>query len=121
MDRIELRGLEVWAHHGVHPDERQRGQRFVLDLRVEADLSIAGASDDLSDTVDYRALAETVAEAATGGPHQLLETVADRVAAAVLADPRARAVEVTVTKPDAPLRVRVAHASVTLRRERTTA
>lgn len=118
MDQIRLRGIQVWAHHGVFPDERQRGQSFVVDVTLDLDLAEAAATDDLAATVDYGQLARQVADAASGGPHQLLETVAGRVLEVALTDPRVRAAEVTVEKPHAPLPVPAGSVSVTLRRGR---
>jgi dihydroneopterin aldolase len=80
MERIELHGIEVYGHHGVHAHERERGQRFVVDLAVGADLSVAGASDRLEDTVDYTALVDAVATVVGGEPVDLLETLAARIA-----------------------------------------
>lgn len=118
MDKIRLQGLQVWAHHGVFLEERQRGQSFVIDLTLEVDLAEAAASDDLVATVDYGELARQVADAASGGPYQLLETVAGHVLEVALADPRVQAAEVTVEKPHAPLPVPAGSVSVTLRRGR---
>jgi dihydroneopterin aldolase len=118
MDRINLHGIEVWARHGVLPEERERGQPFVVHVTLELDLAAAGATDDLASTVDYSVLAADVATAASGGPHRLLETVAGRVLDVVLARDRVQAGEVTVEKPHAPLPVPAAGVSVTLRRER---
>lgn len=120
MDRIVIEGLEVWAYHGVLAHEREHGQRFVVDAALQLDLEPAGASDDLADTLDYGRLAEQIRASAGGGPHQLIETVAQRVADACLDDPRVAAVEVAVHKPDAPLRVPVRSVRVELRRQRPT-
>lgn len=118
MDRIAITGLEVFAHHGVLPHERQLGQRFVIDVVLEVDLAPAAASDDVADTVDYGTLAGDVAAVVSGTPADLIETVADRVAGRCLADRKVGAVEVTVHKPAAPLPVIAREVSVTLRRER---
>jgi dihydroneopterin aldolase len=81
-DRIELRGLRALGTHGVLPEERDRPQPFEVDLDLEVDLRSAGRSDDLSDTVDYGAVAEAVA-AVIAGPHaDLLEHLAERMARA---------------------------------------
>jgi 7,8-dihydroneopterin aldolase/epimerase/oxygenase len=119
VDRIVIAGLEVWAHHGVLPHETELGQRFVVDVALELDLAPAGASDHLSDTVDYGALAQAVADRVAGERHQLLERVAGRVADLVLQDPRVAAVEVVVHKPAAPLRVPAREVRVEVRRTRT--
>jgi 7,8-dihydroneopterin aldolase/epimerase/oxygenase len=117
-DRVTLRGIEVFAHHGVLAHERELGQRFVVDVTVWLDTAEAAATDDLQATVDYGELAGAVAAAATDPPAALIETVADRVADVVLADHRVTQVEVTVHKPAAPLPVAAADVAVTVHRSR---
>jgi 7,8-dihydroneopterin aldolase/epimerase/oxygenase len=120
-DRIELRGLRVRGHHGVYDHERRDGQDFVVDVTVGLDLAPAGASDDLADTLDYGALAKRVAAIVGGPPANLIETVAARVADAVLADdPRVSAVEVTLHKPQAPIPLEFADVAVVIQRTRPT-
>ncbi len=118
MDRITIHGIEVWAHHGIHPEERVRGQPFVVQVSIDLDLGEAAVSDDLAATVDYGVLASEVAAAAVGEPLHLLEAVAGRILDAVMAHPRVQAGEVTIDKPHAPLPVAASRVSVTLRRER---
>lgn len=117
-DRIVIDGLEVWAHHGVLPHERELGQRFVLDVAFEVDLAPAGVSDALADTVDYGTLAQAIHDRVAGERHDLLERVAERVAELVLDYPRVRAVEVVVRKPAAPLTVAAREVRVEVRRSR---
>jgi dihydroneopterin aldolase len=104
-DRILVRDLRVFAHHGVLPEEAEHGQVFVLDLDLSVDLQAAGHTDDLERTIDYGGLTERVAELVASRRRQLLEAVAADVAELVLADERVREVRVRVTKPHAPLRV----------------
>lgn len=118
MDRIAITGIEVFGHHGVLPHERELGQRFVIDVVLEADLSAAASTDALDQTVDYGVLAGDVAEVAVAQPAALIETVAGRIADRCLAEPRVQAVEVTVHKPAAPVPVIVGDVAVTLRRTR---
>jgi dihydroneopterin aldolase len=66
-DRLLLRGMEFYAYHGVHPEERRLGQRFVVDLEVELDLVPAGRSDTLEATVNYGTLYHTVRAIVKGG------------------------------------------------------
>ena len=117
-DRIALRGLQVWGHHGVYDHERRDGQDFVLDLVLDVDLAKAGASDDLADTVDYGALAEGAAAVVAGPPRRLIEAVAAEVAQRVLDDERVGAVEVTLHKPQAPITVPFDDVAVVVRRSR---
>jgi 7,8-dihydroneopterin aldolase/epimerase/oxygenase len=102
-DRIMVRNLRVFGHHGALPDEAERGQVFLIDLDLTLDLGPAGRSDDLARTVDYGGLTGRVAELVAGRRRNLVEAVAQDVADLVLADGRVDEVRVRVTKPHAPL------------------
>lgn len=115
-DRISLTGLRVRGFHGVFEHERRDGQEFVVDAVLELDTTGAAKSDDLADTIDYGALAQALAAVVAGEPVNLLETLAERLAAACLADPRVGAAEVTVHKPQAPIPLTFTDVSVTVRR-----
>jgi dihydroneopterin aldolase len=117
-DRVTLTGLRVRGFHGVFEHERRDGQDFVVDAVLELDTSRAAASDDLADTVHYGELASALAAVVAGEPLDLLETLAARLAAVGLADPRVQAVTVTVHKPQAPIPLSFADVAVTIRRER---
>lgn len=103
-DEILLEGLEFYAYHGVNPEERALGQRFVVDVALAADLRPAGRADDLARTIDYGAVYRRVRAVVEGPPRQLLEAVAEAIAAALLAEFPAAAVTVAVRKPAPPLR-----------------
>ena len=117
-DRITLTGLRVHGWHGVHEFERRDGQEFVVDATVWLDLGAAAATDELSATLDYDALARRAAAIVTGDPCDLIETVAARIAAEILTDQRVEAVEITVHKPHAPLSYAFTDVSVTVSRRR---
>jgi 7,8-dihydroneopterin aldolase/epimerase/oxygenase len=117
-DRIELRGIQAFGHHGVLPHERELGQTFLVDVALELDLSRAGASDDLADTVDYGALSGDLHAVVTRERYDLIERLATRLAEVCLARPAVVAATVTVHKPHAPVPVALADVAVTLRRTR---
>lgn len=117
-DSIVLTGLRVRANHGVFDFERADGQDFVVDVTAWLDLSVAAAGDDLGATVHYGELAEEVVAAVERDPVDLIETVAERVAATVLAHEPVDAVEVTVHKPQAPIAVPFADVAVRIVRSR---
>jgi dihydroneopterin aldolase len=102
-DRIELRGLVISGICGALPEERERAQPLEVDLDVAADLSAAGESDDLADTLDYGSITEQVEGIVTSGAPMLLERLARTIADAVLADPRAVSVTVAVRKLRPPV------------------
>ncbi len=117
-DSITLTGLRVTAHHGVYDFERENGQDFVIDVTVWLDLRAAARSDDLAGTIHYGELAVEVTDAARGNPVDLIETVAERIAAVVLAHEQAERVQVTVHKPNAPISVPFADVAVQITRTR---
>jgi 7,8-dihydroneopterin aldolase/epimerase/oxygenase len=117
-DRITLRGLAVHGNHGVFEHERTDGQDFVVDVALDLDTSAAARSDNLADTVDYGAVAATVAAIVSGEPVNLIETLAERIATACLADVRVASVEVTVHKPSAPIPLTFGDVAVTITRQR---
>jgi dihydroneopterin aldolase len=119
--KIELRGLELYGHHGVLHDERERGQRFLVDVRLEPADGRAAVSDDIGDAVDYRDVVEIVREVFEGRAFQLLEAVAAALVDALLARLPLAWVEVCVRKPDVVLERPVEHAAVTVERYAATA
>ena len=102
-DCIQLRGLRVVCIVGVLPEERERPQPLELDIDIYADLSAAGKSDELDDTVDYGSVATTVEEICLGMKAQLLERLAELVAGRLLELDGVVAVEVTVKKIRPPV------------------
>jgi len=117
-DHIRIEGLRVHANHGVFDDERREGQLFLVDVTVWLPLGRAAESDDLDRTVHYGDLAEQVVAAVERDPVDLIETVAERVADVALGFDLVERTEVTVHKPNAPIRVPFGDVSVTIVRER---
>ena len=99
---VEITGLEVFAHHGVHEEEKRDGQTFLFDVRLET-LAAAERSDRLEDAVDYGMVASRVVELAEGGPYDLLERLAAVIADDLLERFSPESVSVTVHKPQAPI------------------
>jgi dihydroneopterin aldolase len=118
LDRISIAGLRARGFHGVLPEERVTGQDFVVDALLWLDAAPAAAGDDLTLTADYAALADRLADIVAGPPVALIETLAERLAAACLADPVVAEAEITVHKPQAPVSANVTDISVTIRRSR---
>jgi len=119
VDRIAVRNLALFAYHGVFEGEQEIGQRFYLDVMVEADLRPAAASDAVDRTIDYAALVNVVSEAFGEKRQKLLETLAERVAERVFSTfAMAQAVEVTIRKPSAPIEAVFDHVEIQIRRVR---
>ena len=84
MDKIFIKNLELYAYHGVNPEEKENGQRFFLDITAAADLREAGLSDDLSRTVSYAKIIKTASAVFCAEKNDLIERAAERVADALL-------------------------------------
>ena len=118
-DRLAVRGIEAFGHHGVLVQERRDGQVFLVDLELSLDTREAARSDDLRDTVDYGSLVAKVKTVMESDPVDLIETLAERIAGTCLQDPRVRSVEVTVHKPDAPIEAVFRDVTLTITRSTT--
>ena len=96
--RLILSGLTAFGYHGNNPAERKLGQTFTADLEVTLDTRKAAATDKVEDTISYPLLEKTARAVLEGKPANLLETVAERIAAALLKHPGVIQVTVRVTK-----------------------
>jgi 7,8-dihydroneopterin aldolase/epimerase/oxygenase len=118
-DTIFIKGILIHARHGVMEHESEVGQRFVIDLELDTDLSESSRTDRLSDTVSYSNVVTTATSAFKDTNYRLLERAAGAVADAILAAfPRIRAVKVTVHKPHAPIAAIFEDVGVVLTRTR---
>jgi 7,8-dihydroneopterin aldolase/epimerase/oxygenase len=118
LDRLSLRGLRVFARHGVYDFERRNGQEFVIDAVLSLDTRPAAAGDDLAQTVNYGALADRLVRLATERPVRLIEALAERLADECLSEPLVAEVEITVHKPQAPIGHRFSDVTIAIRRTR---
>ena len=119
MDRITMHGIDVYAHHGVHPAERELGQRFVIDVSLYGDYSDAAATDSLGHALDYVEVHRRIHEVAASTSFQLLEALAEAICADLLASfaPVQRVV-LTVHKPNPPIPNFLGKVAATLDRDR---
>ena len=121
-DRIFIAGLTLHAYHGVMSHEAKVGQTFGIDLELDIDLSDAGRSDKLADTVSYDSVVTCATEAFLGHRFRLIEAAAGRVADAILSTfPRVRSVAVTIHKPHAPIAATFSDVGVKIVRARAAA
>ncbi|WP_066634347.1 dihydroneopterin aldolase [Desulfolucanica intricata] len=102
-DKIILKGLEFYGYHGVLSEERQLGQKFIIDLELFLNLKESGVTDNPDLTVNYARVFEAVQEVVTGRPSLLIEAVAESIAAKVLSSFNVEKVLVRVRKPQAPV------------------
>jgi dihydroneopterin aldolase len=122
--KISIKGLRVFAHHGVFEFERVNGQDFFIDASVWLDGKAAAANDDLAKTVNYGELANALVANAKANPVDLLETLATRLIELVMSfgggaeTGIVKKAKITVHKPQAPIDHEFSDVSVTVRAKR---
>jgi dihydroneopterin aldolase/2-amino-4-hydroxy-6-hydroxymethyldihydropteridine diphosphokinase len=117
LDTVVVEGITAVGRHGVAASEREKDQTFVADVVAHLDTRLAGREDELSKTVNYATVATLAAGHLAGDHVDLIETLAERIAFAVLEIDTVYAVDVVVHKPEAPIGVPVADTYVVIRRD----
>jgi dihydroneopterin aldolase len=118
MGVIEIEGMEFYAYHGCFSEEQIVGNKFLVDLKLDADCSKASHSDNIHDAVNYQIAYQVVKEQMEIKSH-LLEHVAQRIVSELftkLAD--VRNIRVKVMKMNPPMGGKIQHVSVTLEKKR---
>jgi dihydroneopterin aldolase len=116
VDRIVISGLRELGVHGVLPEEQIRPQPFEVNVELLVDVSAAGVSDALDDTVDYSAVCEAISRVVSSEHYQLLERLASRIAEVCCADPRVDHAIVEVRKLHPPVRAMLDYVGVRVER-----
>lgn len=118
MDKIIIKGLRVYAYHGVNASEKEKGQPFELDVTLGVDTHAAGKSDDLTRTVNYSTVTKRILAVMQAEKNNLLERVAERVAQTLLAEFPIEDVTVLLKKPRAPIAADFDYVAVEITRTR---
>ncbi|CAM3656129.1 dihydroneopterin aldolase [Brevibacillus invocatus] len=103
MDNIYFNGMSFYGFHGVFAAEAELGQRFYVDLELSLDLSKAGASDDLNDTINYAEIFTCVQQIVEGERFKLVEALTANIAEKLLRQFPLQEARVKVTKPNPPI------------------
>ncbi|SDP95920.1 dihydroneopterin aldolase [Litchfieldia salsa] len=111
--------MDFYGYHGVLPEETRLGQRFIIDLVVEADLKQAGETDDLQYTINYAELYHICKEIVEGEPYKLIEAVAEKITKAILNEFHSiNVITVKVIKPNPPIQGHYQSVAVEVQRSR---
>lgn len=117
MDKIQIEGLKIFAHHGVYPEESAQGQDFFVDVCLHTDTRNAGLSDELTESVDYGELCMFVDRYMRDNTYKLLEAVTENLAREILLKyPKVSSVNLRVSKPHAPIPLPFKDVSVAIER-----
>ena len=103
MDKIRLKNIIFYAHHGFYKAERELGQKFEVDIEATCDLSKSARNDDLEQTIDYRRIYTIAHDVFQRNKFKLIETVASKIADGVLEIEVIGSVTIRVRKPHVPL------------------
>ncbi|HZJ84197.1 MAG TPA: dihydroneopterin aldolase [Syntrophomonadaceae bacterium] len=117
MDKILIKGLEFVACHGVMPEEKVIAQKFIIDLELHKDLTLAGQTDDLSNTINYVHIYEEVKDIVENNSFNLIEKMAEHIAQVILEKHLIEAIKVVVYKPNAPIKGRFDYFAVEIFRK----
>lgn len=116
-DKITIKGLEVFANHGVYPEENKLGQKFVVNAVMYVDTRGAGLSDDLELSVNYGTVCHQITDFLTANTYKLIERAAEELARHILINnPLVREIDVEIEKPGAPIGLPLETVSVKIHR-----
>lgn len=119
MDKILIRGLKLFAYHGVNPEEKEQGQNFIFDIDLYVNMNKACRSDNVDDTVSYAKVVKTVRRVFTAQKYNLIEKCAQVAADAILEEySDVFKVEITLKKPQAPVNADFEYMGVNIVRDR---
>jgi dihydroneopterin aldolase len=116
MDRIEIIGIKGFGFHGVLQEEKEKGQEFIVDIKIDFDLKEAGITDDLNKTINYASIAERVKDIIEIGSFNLIEALAEEIAGKLKSEFPIEKILVKVHKPSAPISIEFQDLSVTIER-----
>lgn len=118
MDCIKIEQLEVFAYHGCNEEEKINGQKFYVDANLYSDVKTPGVSDCLEETVNYSKACKFISRFMTENRFNLIEAVAEQTTRALLKEfPKIRAVDFTINKPDAPIKLPFGNVAVCVQRK----
>jgi 7,8-dihydroneopterin aldolase/epimerase/oxygenase len=109
---VELRGLSIYTHHGVTDAEQEVGQRLEIDVSFDVPDCDAVLTDRIEDTIDYGAVADIVALAATERSYRTLERLAHVIGERLMERYGCETVRVRAAKPEPPLPLSVEEVAV---------
>lgn len=117
MDEIRIRELEVYAYHGVFPEENEKGQHFYVNATLYTDTRKAGQTDDLENSTHYGEVCYLITRVMQENTWKLIETVAENVAEEILLTyPLVQKVKLEIRKPQAPIGLPFGSVSVAIER-----
>lgn len=115
MDQLIIKDLELFAYHGVNPEEKSMGQKFIVEIKISMDLSEAGESDVLDTSINYAQLCHELQDVFTQRKHDLIERAASVLCDHILVNyKQVTEVDLTLKKPWAPIHLPLKYPAIRL-------
>lgn len=119
LDKIIVKNLEVFAHHGVHPEEKILGQKFLIDAILYTNLKAAVEQDDLSKTINYSTAIKVLTDSMSKVPCDLIEKTVENLAKCLFLEFESlEKIKICLKKPMAPIDARFDYVAVQIKRSR---
>ena len=119
MDRVIMENLGFYGYHGVMSEETTLGQKFFVDIEIYSDLSKAGKTDNVEDTIHYGEVYELIKDIVENKRFKLIEALAENIAVSVLNNfSKVEEINVRIKKPEAPVPGIYDYFGVEIRRSR---
>ena len=101
MDKIHIRDIQLQCIIGVNDNERHAKQDVVINITLHADLRLAGETDDMANTINYKTVKQRILGITENSHYYLVEALAENIARECLVFDRVEQVDVVVEKPGA--------------------
>jgi len=120
MDKIIVKGLKIFAYHGVNEEEKINGQNFILDIMIFLNIKKNVKNDDINSTVSYSKLVKFVTGEILKEKYNLIETVTEKLAEEILKEFKSiKKIKILLKKPEAPMSYDLEYAAVEITRKRS--
>lgn len=120
MDKIIIKGLKVFAYHGVNLEEKRDGQNFLLDVILYTSLERAGQTDNVVDTISYSEASKIIVKTMQNKPYDLLETIANKIVNELFFKfDKLEGVKIKLVKPEAPMNLMFETMGIEIHRKRS--
>ena len=118
QDTIKITGIKTFGYHGVFEHEKDSGQEFIVDIEYKYETKDAISNDEIDNAIDYGAVILKVKSIVESGSKNLIETVANQIAYALLINFQINWVKVTLHKPHAPVEISFKDISIVVERSK---
>lgn len=120
MNEIIIKNLKIFAYHGVHDEEKQNGQNFIIDAEIITEKTAGYDTDEIADTISYSDIIRNIKKSLTEKSYNLLEKAAEITAKNIFDNfEKVKSIELTIKKPEAPIKEDFDYVGIKICRKRS--